>query len=136
MRPRLNAAGCLSSGCHTEMNQVRGTLLFDRKPPADYDGDGKIETIQEEVQGLYERLINKQGTGLLQTMKDPPYDPKGEFINSKTQYPVEVVAALYNYKFVQEDGSKGIHNTTYAVQLLMDSIKSLDKAFDDSNRPR
>jgi hypothetical protein len=48
---------------------------------------------------------------------------------------VEVVGALYNYKFVQEDRSKGIHNTTYAVQLLMDSIKALDKSFDDSKRP-
>ncbi len=54
----------------------------------------------------------------------------------KTQHPVEVVGALYNYKFVKEDGSKGIHNTTYAVQLLMDSIKSLDKSFDDSKRPQ
>jgi hypothetical protein len=69
-------------------------------------------------------------------MKDPLYDAKGHFIeNNKTQYPIEVVAALYNYKFVQEDRSKGIHNTTYAVQLLMDSIKALDKNFDDSKRP-
>lgn len=51
------------------------------------------------------------------------------------QYPVEIVAALYNYKFVLEDGSKGMHNTRYAVQLLMDSIKGLDKSFDDSRRP-
>jgi hypothetical protein len=70
-------------------------------------------------------------------MKNPPYDAKGKFINNKTQYPVEVVAALYNYKFVQEeDRSKGIHNTTYAVQLLIDSIKALDASFDDSNRPQ
>jgi hypothetical protein len=135
-RPTLNTAGCLSSGCHTEMKQVPGTLFFDWKAPADYDGDGKVETIQEEVEGLYERLISKQGTGLLQTMKDPPYDAKGKFINNKTQYPIEVVVALYNYKFVQEDRSKGIHNTTYAVQLLMDSIKALDKNFDDSKRPQ
>jgi hypothetical protein len=47
-----------------------------------------------------------------------------------------VVAALYNYKFVEEDGSKGIHNAAYAVQLLMDSIKALDKNFDDSRRPQ
>jgi hypothetical protein len=69
-------------------------------------------------------------------MKNPPYDAKGNFINSKTQYPIEVVAALYNYKFVKEDGSKGIHNTTYAVQLLMDSLKALDRNFDDSKRPQ
>jgi hypothetical protein len=58
-----------------------------------------------------------------------------KFIDNKAQYPIEVTAALYNYKFVKEDGSKGIHNTKYAVQLLMDSIKTLDKNFDDSKRP-
>jgi hypothetical protein len=136
-RPTVNAAGCLSSGCHGEMKQVKGAPYFDRKAPADYDGNGKIETIQQEVQGLYERLINNKGTGLLQTMKEPIYDAKGNFIeNNKTQYPVEVVGALYDYKFVKEDGSKGIHNTAYAVQLLMDAIKALDKNFDDSKRPQ
>jgi hypothetical protein len=118
------------------MNQAKGTHFFDRKAPADYDGNGKIETIQQEVQGLYERLINDRGTGLLQALKPPIYDAKGKFVaNNKTQYPLEAVGALYNYKFVQEDRSKGIHNTTYAVQLLMDSIKALDKSFDDSKRP-
>jgi hypothetical protein len=133
--PKLNNAGCLSSGCHAEMKQVPGKHLFDRTAAADYDGDGRIETIQEEVQGLLQRIINKQGSGLLQTMKDPLYDAKGAFIRNKVQYPVEVVAALYNYKFVLEDGSRGMHNTKYALQLLMDSIKGLDKSFDDSRRP-
>jgi hypothetical protein len=133
--PKLNNAGCLSSGCHTEMNQAAGKHVFARNAAADYDGDGKTETVQEEVQGLLEKIINKRGSGLLQTMKDPLYDPKGVFIRNKVQYPVEVVAALYNYKFVLEDGSKGVHNTKYAVQLLMDSIKALDKNFDGSRRP-
>ncbi len=131
----LNAAGCLLSGCHTEMKPAKGTAYFDRKAPADYDGNGKIETIQAEIQGMADKIINKNGTGLLQKMKDPPYDAAGKFINNKTKYPLAVVAVLYNYKFVVEDGSRGIHNTTYAVQLLMDSIKALDKNFDDSQRP-
>jgi hypothetical protein len=133
--PKLNNAGCLSSGCHTEMKQVPGKPVFERSAAADWDGDGKVETVQEEVQGLLERIINQQGSGLLQTMKDPLYDPKGKFIRNKVQYPIEVVAALYNYKFVLEDGSRGMHNTKYAVQLMMDSIKALDKNFDDSRRP-
>jgi hypothetical protein len=29
-----------------------------------------------------------------------------------------------------------MHNTKYAVQLLMDSIKALDGKFDDSKRPQ
>lgn len=133
--PKLNNAGCLTSGCHSEMKQAAGKDVFDRTA-ADYDGDGKVETIQEEVQGLLERIINKQGTGLLQTMKDPLYDAKGVFIRNKTQYPVEVVGALFNWKFVKEDGSRGMHNTKYAVQLLTDSIKALDGKFDDSKRPQ
>jgi hypothetical protein len=28
-----------------------------------------------------------------------------------------------------------VHNMTYAVQVLMDSLKALDKNFDDSKRP-
>jgi hypothetical protein len=132
---KLNTAGCTTSGCHGEMKQVAGTHYFDKKAPADYDGDGKIESAQEEVQGLLEKFINDKGSGLLQTMKDAPYDAKGKFINAKSQYPLEVVAALYNYKFVSEDRSKGIHNLTYAVQLLMDSLKALDKTFNDAARP-
>ncbi len=134
--PTLNVAGCTSSGCHAAMKQLPGKEIFDVKASADFDGDGRIETVQEEVQGLLERLINKQGTGLLQTATNPLYDAKGAFIeNNKTPQPIEIVAALYNYKFVLEDGSKGVHNTKYAVQLLMDSIKALDKGYDDSKRP-
>jgi len=131
--PKLNNAGCV--GCHQKMDQVPGKHVFASPAAADYDGDGKIENIQEEVEGLLERFINKQGTGLLQTMKNPLYDSKGEFIRNKTEYPLEVVAALYNYKFVLEDRSRGVHNSKYAVQLLMDSIKALDPTFDATLRP-
>ena len=68
-------------------------------------------------------------------MKDPPHDKSGKFTNSKTKCPIEVVGALYNYKFVQESRSREIHNAPYAVQLLMDSIKALDSNSDDSNGP-
>ncbi len=131
--PTLNLAGC--EGCHKHLKQAQGKVVFASPAAADYDNDGKVENIQEEVQGLYERLINTRGTGLLQTMNNPLYDGKGKFINNKVKYPVKVVAALYNYKFVQEDRSRGIHNTKYAVELLMDSIKALDPKFDDSKRP-
>jgi len=133
--PKVNNAGCLNAGCHSEMKQAAGKHVFDRTVAADYDGDGRTATIQEEVSGLLEKIINTRGTGLLQTMKEPLYDSKGAFIRNKVQYPVEVVGALYNYKFVKEDGSMGIHNTKYAVQLLMDSVKALDSSFDDSKRP-
>jgi hypothetical protein len=132
---KVNTAGCTTSGCHGSIDQVKGTHFFDKKAAQDYDGDGKLETVQEEVQGLLEKFVNDKGSGLFQTMKEPMYDQKRKFINTKTQYPVEAVAALYNYKFVLEDRSNGVHNMTYAVQILMDSLKALDKNFDDSKRP-
>jgi hypothetical protein len=133
--PRVNTAGCTTSGCHGAMEQLKGSHFFDKKAAQDYDGDGKLETVQEEVLGLLEKFVNEKGSGIFQTMKEPMYDAKGKFVNTKTQYPLDAVAALYNYKFVLEDGSKGVHNTVYAVQLLMDSLKALDKNFDDSKRP-
>jgi hypothetical protein len=132
---KVNSAGCTTSGCHGSMEQLKGAPYFNKAAAQDYDGDGKVETAQEEVQGLLEKFVNDKGSGIFQTMKEPMYDAKGKFVNTKTQYPLEAVAALYNYKFVLEDRSKGVHNLTYAVQILMDSLKTLDKNYDDSKRP-
>lgn len=133
--PKVNTAGCTTSGCHGSMEQLKGTHYFNKAAAQDFDGDGKVESVQEEVQGLLEKFVNAKGSGIFQTMKEPMYDAKGMFVNTKTQYPLEAVAALYNYKFVLEDRSKGVHNTTYAVQILMDSLRALDQDFDDSKRP-
>ncbi|MBA7528418.1 hypothetical protein ES705_20601 [subsurface metagenome] len=40
-----------------------------------------------------------------------------------------------NYKYVLEDRSLGVHNAAYAIQILYDTIESLDPGFDTSNRP-
>jgi len=45
------------------------------------------------------------------------------------------MAALYNYRFFIEDRSRGLHNPLYAVQILYDTIKSIDPSFDLSHRP-
>lgn len=37
------------------------------------------------------------------------------------------VKAMYNYKFVEEDGSYGVHNPSYAMALLQNSIEALQK---------
>jgi hypothetical protein len=45
------------------------------------------------------------------------------------------MAALYNYKLILEDRSRGVHNLTYTVEVLYDTLKALDPRFDDSLRP-
>jgi hypothetical protein len=45
------------------------------------------------------------------------------------------MAALYNYKLIVEDRSRGVHNATYTIQVLYDTLKALDPKYDDSLRP-
>ncbi|MBN2442062.1 MAG: hypothetical protein JXJ04_11975 [Spirochaetales bacterium] len=132
--PVLNNAGCLL--CHSTRDQVRGKEIFDVKTK-DYDTDGTLEPLQEEVEGLLERFVNTNGTGYLQKLNPPMYRPDGShnWSTDATMRPVPEVAALYNYKFILEDRSKGIHNTNYTIQILYDTISSLDSTFDTSLRP-
>lgn len=83
----------------------------------DYDMNGVIEGVQTEVKGLLDRL------GRLL----PPYDNPDVVVTSA--YTVQQRRAAYNYKFVKDDGSYGVHNAAYAVNLLKASIADLTGDF-------
>jgi hypothetical protein len=133
---KLNVSGCVS--CHKDIGQVGSRDLFNVMAQEDYDRDGVKEPTQQEVQGLLDMLVNTSGTGLLQKLPIPMYKPDGTFAPTRSTAvrPVVEVAALYNYKMILEDRSRGIHNTTYVVQVLYDTIQALDPTFDVSRRPR
>jgi hypothetical protein len=116
---------------------VKNPAVFSIKARADYDQNGKIEYVQDEVQGLLDKLVNKNGTGLLQKVTPPVYDASGAYVGNrfKDNRPLEQVAALYNYKFVLEDRSRGVHNAIYTIQILYDTIALLDPGFNISSRP-
>lgn len=100
-----NVAAC--AGCHGEIE------TFDRRANADFDGDGAIEGVQTEVEGLMARLA----------VELPPIgEPEVEVTEEYT--PTQLMAA-YNYLFVEEDGSYGIHNTKYAVGILKLALRDL-----------
>ena len=134
--PVLNTTGCISQSCHTDMKQVRDKDIFDYKAKADFDNDKQVEPIQEEIQGLLDLFVNQKGTGYLQKLDPPMYKADGAWnqVNSKNVRSVNEMAALYNYKFVLEDRSRGIHNAPYTIQILYDTIKVLDPGFDASKR--
>src|SRR5690606_33234644 len=72
----------------------------------DYDGDGRVESAKAELHGLLEEV------GKLL----PPYgDPHVVVTNDFTPLQVK---AVFNYMFVEEDGSDGMHNFQYAIGLL------------------
>ena len=112
----VNNAVATCGKCHA------GATNYNIEAGADYDGNGAIEGIQEEVEGLIEKVEHEIAT------QNPTgwawwLDPtKGE---DPRQLTVKQAKALWNVEFVHLDGSKGVHNFAYAVQLLQRSYKDL-----------
>jgi mono/diheme cytochrome c family protein len=85
---------------------------------------GTIETLVEDTQSEIETLLTELNTKL----KD-----KGLLANQfgsdravPGTYTATEVGILWNYLFVEEDQSKGVHNAIYARTLLENSIDALD----------
>jgi len=81
----------------------------------DYNGDGVVEGIQSEVKALLRRLAK-----LL-----PPVGVDKETISINSSWTKQQLRAGFNWKFVGEEGSFGVHNPAYAVGLLKASIADL-----------
>jgi hypothetical protein len=96
--------------------QCHGKAVTDFNfPLQDYDGDGVIDGVQTEVQHLMDRLA----------MLLPPIGQAKTTVTPDSSWTAPQMEAAYNYLFVQEDGSMGIHNTAYTVGLLKASIANL-----------
>lgn len=101
-----------------------GLDTFNRRAFGDYDGDGTVEGVQDEVHGLLQALFNAiQATGV--TVGEAyPYVAASAW-SSDPAVAIKQKGAAYNYVFVEHDGSAGIHNTRYSVQLLQSSYRNL-----------
>lgn len=91
----------------------------------DYDGDGAIEGVQGEVQGLLDHLevaiVARVRARDAVSGDALAADFEGK-VGDKTITTEDERKAAYNWAFVSFDGSHGVHNATYAVQLLQQSI--------------
>lgn len=149
-KPKLNVTGCLGK-CHKSMGQVNSVneetpvstfwwhqteAVYDLAAKADFDNDGSIEPLQGEIEGLLNRFVNTSGTGYLQKGPLPLFNKDGAWNGTKSEQmrSQEEMVAFYNYKYVLEDRSRGIHNAPYTIQILYDTIQSLDPEFDVSKR--
>ena len=105
-----NISGCNATGCH---DTAKLTTL-DRPAFADYDFDGTIEGVQDEVKGLADSLkVLLQAANLLTSAGVPV---------SRTVATADSAGAVYNFVFIEEDRSFGVHNTDYSVGILQSSI--------------
>jgi len=83
----------------------------------DFDVNGKKTLVAELTDSLHHMLITE---GLV--------DSAGYLVASSTaplKVSPEQAGLIYNFKFVEEDLSEGVHNTKYAVALLQNSIEAL-----------
>lgn len=94
-----NVAAC--ERCHGEL-----TSFDDIMARRDFDEDGTIESAMAEVEGLMDSV------GVLL----PPLGDTAVEVTSA--YNKIQLKAAFNYKFVEEDGSHGMHNFQYAIGLL------------------
>ena len=92
---------------------------------ADYNGDGVTEGVQTEVQNLLNKLSTMLPNSTYVTNGNYVADGLVKSPSSKTNWPSKFLKASYNWQFVNNDGSKGVHNVAYAVGLLKASIADL-----------
>jgi hypothetical protein len=125
---------------------------LDVRARGDYDGDGGVEGLVSEVDGLMSILrgeIEAQlgaasisgadgregATITIEREKMVVADRACVPLRSDDGGPVPVSRldpalskAVYNYLLVSRDGSGGIHNPQYVVRLVQDTIRGLEKA--------
>ncbi len=105
---------------------------------ADYDGDTVLEGIQDEVKGCLERLKDAiLAAGLSDADVTITFDGEYFLIGRGGASPVapdeansdlldpsadqEVLRGIFNYYWVEFDGSFGVHNARYALELVQQS---------------
>lgn len=95
--------------CH-----VTDTFDLKYRVDRDYDNDGNYaEGVQTEVAGLMEQIA----------IMLPPAGTNT--ITLTSAYTPAQLKALYNMRFVEYDGSQGVHNPGYAIGLLKAAIADL-----------
>lgn len=97
-----------------------GLETYDLRATGDYDGNGVVDGVQTEVAGLLAILRD----GIIETMPGTSVESSGAVSINAANFANlsdNQKRALYNYNFVVNDGSMGIHNTAYTIQLLQRS---------------
>jgi formate-dependent nitrite reductase cytochrome c552 subunit len=110
-----NIYGCNADGCH-DTNPLDSL----NRVVADFNGDGNTQGVQTEIEHMLDSL-----TVLLQNANLLTMDAEPEPVE-RTVATADSAGALFNWLFVEEDRSEGVHNTMYAVGLLESAINFLN----------
>jgi len=96
--------GCNQTGCHGSLTTLN------------YNGVmTDTEVLMDSLHGLLLDLGWITASGSVNASTSNPLIIK----------PAYLAGAMYNYFYVEHDGSEGVHNTNYTMQLLESSIAEL-----------
>lgn len=135
--------------CHTGVESTEDLRTI-RMPGSlkDYDGDGDVsEGIRDELEGLQALLYQAiqsyasevVGTPIVYDSATYPYwfvdtnedgetdEDEANFGNRYTAFSPRLLQATYNFQMYEKDPGAYAHNAKYYVQLLHDSIVSLNE---------
>ena len=140
--PESDASLC--STCHSN---VSGWADFHSisMTKIDYDGDGIVEPVYDEIEGMKELLLKAMNqysiavtnTGFGLKLDSYPYafvdtnqdgtidESEGIFPNAYKAFTPRLLKAAFNFMFVQKEPAAYVHNADYVLQLLYDSIEDL-----------
>lgn len=147
----IDIATC--ADCHEDLETAED-LRFIRMQGSevDFDGDGDAgEGIAEEIETLQEMLMEAiqlyasdvAGTPIVYDSLAYPYffidtNANGEtdegeaaFPNKYNAFTANLLKATYNYQVTQKDPGGYVHNPTYHIHLLFDSIEMLNQSLAD-----
>lgn len=107
-----NTAPCKE--CHGDIRS-----FSDIKANSDKDGDGVIEGVQDEVRGMMDNLaVLLPPVGSTEVNYDMSSDEAKDFSIAQRR-------AIFNYRFIYQDHSFGIHNAGYTYSLLEAAFDAL-----------
>lgn len=139
---QVEAEGCLS--CHRGVTDLRDI----RMQHGDFDGDGDNSGgIHAEIVGLHAALYDAIQTYATEVAGTPIGYAKGSFpyfftdsdgdgaissdeavmANRYASWTPRLLKAAYNYQVIAKDPGGYVHNPTYLLQLLHDSLESLSE---------
>ena len=113
--PGYVLTGCKAAGCHAS------SITTPNIPGSSTGGIGAQTLILRNLDTLKTLLVARNWL-----------DPATGLVRASTSSPLKIVpasraGAIYNYFFIEHEGSEGVHNTKYALDILRSSIRELRK---------
>jgi hypothetical protein len=134
--------------CHQGAGDKAGLHNIRMTSQGDFDGNGKMDGIAKEIEGLHHELYDAiqryakavGGVSIAFSKDAHPYwynDVNGngkvdpDELKPANKYPAytpRLMQAVYNHSFVTRDPGAAFHNPRYTLQLLHDSLESLSQS--------